>query len=158
MGDDSTFRKCLRGTLRTLPVMIFLTAMAWAAPVITVASPVAGSTTGSPVQVTAKATSSAGVSLMQVYVDGVKKYEVKAASVNTTVSLAAGAHKLTVTATDGTIVKSYVNFTVGSSSTSTTTSTSGIPSNALVTSNVDEKTGWSSCDVCAGPGGAGATV
>src|SRR4051812_46365870 len=123
MGDDSTFRKCLRGTLRTLPVMIFLTAMAWATPVITLASPVDGSTTGSPVQVTASATSSSAITLMQVYVDGVKQYEVKAASVNTALTLGAGAHKLTVIATDGTIVKSYVNFTVGSSSTTSTTST-----------------------------------
>src|SRR3954470_9296382 len=92
---------------------------------------------------------------MQVYVDGVKLYEVKAAQGSTSLSIPAGAHRITVVANDGTVVKAYTNFTVGSG---TSTSSSSVPSTAVTTTNIDEKAGWTSCDVCAGPGGAGSVV
>jgi len=144
--------------LKTLVAMAGLAAAAWAAPVVTIVSPTAGATVGAPVQVAASATSSSGVPLMQVYVDGTKKYEIKAAALSTSLSLAAGAHKLTVVADDGTITKASLTFTVGSASSTSSSPTSGIPSTAVVTGDLDEKTGWASCDVCSGPGGAGATV
>lgn len=140
-----------------LTIMCLAGAAAFAAPAITIASPGAGATVGSPVQVTASATSSSAIRLMQVYVDGAKKYEVKAAQLSTTVSLAGGSHRLTIVAYDAaTTAKSSVSFSV--SSTIATASATDIPSTAVTTADLDELTGWSSCDVCAGPGGAGSTV
>jgi hypothetical protein len=153
-STNSLFPTSKRRSVRSILIlmaMFALAALASATPVITITSPAASATVSSPAQVTASATSSGAVSLMQVYVDGVKKYEVKAAKISTTLSLASGAHRLTVVATDGTSVKSYVNFTVAASS-------SAVPSTAITTNDIDQKTGWGSCDVCAGPGGAGATV
>lgn len=144
--------------LRALITSLCVTgAAAWAAPVITIASPAAGATVGSPVQVTASATSTtSAIKLLQVYVDGSKKYEVKAAQLSTSVSLASGGHKLTIVAYDSaTTAKSSLSFSVGATASSTS---SAIPSTAVTTADIDELTGWSSCDVCAGPGGAGSTV
>lgn len=160
--DRQYFRTARRTGARSLPTRFFqaliaafaLATAAWATPVITITSPAASATTGSPVQVTASGTSTGTVSLMQVYVDGVKKYEVKAATISTSLTLAAGAHKLTVVASDGTTAKASVAFTVGT----TTSTTSSIPLSAVTTADVDEKTGWADCDVCSGPNGAGATV
>ena len=126
--------------------------VASAAPVVTITAPAGGSTTGSPVQVTARATSSRAITLMQVYVDGAKKYEVTGSSVTTNISLTAGSHKLTVQAYDSSGTgRLSVTFTAG------TVSVPAVP--PLKTfSDIDEMTGWSSCDVCAGPGGNGATT
>ena len=132
-------------------------AAAFATPAITITQPAPGATVGSPVQVTASATSAgSAITLLQVYVDGAKKYEVKAAQLSTTVSLASGAHKLTIVAYDAAgSAKASVNFSVGASPSG---SSSPVPDGAITTANIDELAGWNSCDICAGPGGAGSTV
>ena len=129
---------------------LLLGGVASAVPTVTISSPTAGTTIGSPIQVTASASSSLTVTLMQVYVDGAKKYEVKGKSLSTTLSLATGGHKLTVQAYDSSGVgKATLNFNIGTALANPTTTT-------LATfSNVEQMTGWSSCDSCAGPGGAG---
>ena len=129
-----------------------LATAAFAAPVVTITAPASSATVGAPVQITAAATDTSPVTLMQVYVDGVKKYEVKAAAVSTSLSLSGGSHKLTVVAYDSSSnAKATEYFTVSSIA-------SALPSSAVTAANIDEITGWTSCDVCAGAGGAGQTV
>ena len=70
------------------------------------------SATSSSVRISAAATDSKTVSLMQVYVDGVKKYEVKSNALDTTLTLASGKRKVTVQAYDGIYFKSTVYVTV----------------------------------------------
>jgi len=131
-------------------IALLLTSAAFAVPTVSISSPTAGTTIGSPIQVTASASSSRTVTLMQVYVDGSKKYEVKGKSLSTTLSLASGGHKLTVQAFDSSGVgKATLNFTIGTALANPTSAT-------LATwTDIEQITGWSSCDSCAGPGGAG---
>jgi hypothetical protein len=51
---------------------------------------------------------------MQIWIDGVKKYSVAASTINTTLSVAAGAHRFAVLAvnTSGQAVESISNATV----------------------------------------------
>ena len=81
---------------------------------VIITSPVNGSTVSSPVPVKATATSSVAISYMQLYIDGVKKFQVNGSSMNTTAAMAAGAHRVTVQAKDasGTLLKTTVNITV----------------------------------------------
>jgi phosphatidylinositol-3-phosphatase len=81
-------------------------------PSVTICSP--GTTSPTSVRVLAKTTSETPVNLMQVYVDGVKKYEMVATSVDTTMTLATGLRRLTVQArnTSGVWFKSTVYVTV----------------------------------------------
>lgn len=84
-------------------------------PSVTICSPANNSSLGSPVAILAGSTDNAStVWLMQIYVDGTKQYEVGANSVNTSLSMAAGTHRITVQAYDkaGSIFKSTVYATV----------------------------------------------
>src|SRR5579863_1187919 len=79
-----------------------------ASPSVTICTPAANSTVSSPVQITAGTTDTKTVKLMQVYVDGVLKYHVAANSVNTSLAMAAGKHRLTVQAYDGSYFKQTI--------------------------------------------------
>jgi len=133
---------------------IFLLIAPAAAGTVSISSPASNSTTGTSVRVTATATSASSVTLMQIYLDGSKKYEVQAAKLDTTLSVTAGSHRVTVVAKDsaGSTFQSAVNFTASTSSTSTTGSTS---TTAKTFYDIDHMTGWESCDSCAGWGGDG---
>ncbi len=133
---------------------------------INVTSPAQGSTVGSPVPVSASASMSGTVTTMQVYVDGNLLYQGNGSTVNTSLSnVGGGSHQLVVQswnsygqyAKSGTISFNVGSTTSTSSGTSTSSSTS-IPSYANVYSNIDQMSGWSSCDSCAGAGGSGPTV
>ena len=68
---------------------------------VTICQPGAGATVSSPVQVVAAATDSTSVQYMQVYVDGVKKYQQNGtAQISTSIAMAQGSHTLTVQAKD----------------------------------------------------------
>jgi phospholipase C len=84
-------------------------------PSVTICSPTNGSTVTSPVMVDAGSTDSKTVSYMQIYLDGTKVYQVSGGSLHTSLTIAAGTHRLTVQAKDsaGQIFKSTVNITVG---------------------------------------------
>jgi hypothetical protein len=69
---------------------------------VTVCSPAAGATTGSPVHVTAAAKSAAPITAMRIYVDNVSKYLVNASTIDTSLSIASGTHSLVVQAWDST--------------------------------------------------------
>jgi hypothetical protein len=81
---------------------------------VNICTPTNGASVSSPVHVTAKATSSAGVSLMQIYVDGIKAYQASGSSVDTNVTMSAGTRRLTVQARDnaGTTFKKTIFMTV----------------------------------------------
>jgi hypothetical protein len=69
---------------------------------VTVTSPVNGSVANSPLHVVASASpnSSAPVTAMQIYVDGVLKYQVNATHIDTYLTVAYGAHQISVKAWD----------------------------------------------------------
>lgn len=81
-------------------------------PSVTICTPSTGQTVSSPVHIVALTTDSKTVTLMQIYVDGVKKYEVSASSLDTSLAMASGTHRLAVQAFDGTIFKQVIYITV----------------------------------------------
>ena len=82
---------------------------------IHICSPTNGSTVSSPVKISATAKpGSSAIKVMQVYVDGVKKYEKTSTNtISTSLSISAGAHRVTVQAQDSAgFFRSTVNITV----------------------------------------------
>ena len=127
-------------------VAVVLSSAALAVPTVTIKAPTTGASVSTSVQVAASATSSQKITLTQVYVDGVKKYEVSGATVSTSLSLTSGSHKLTV--------QSYDASGTGKTSVSFTAATTSTPPLATYT-DIDQMTNWASCDKCAGAGGNG---
>jgi hypothetical protein len=128
---------------------------------VTVSSPAAGSTAGSPVHFIASTTSANPITAMRIYVDNISVYLVSASSLNTSVTMSAGTHSVVVQAWDstGAVFKAPLSLTVsGSSPTPTPTPAPGFPappSTAVIKNNIDQMTGWDSCTVCAGANAAG---
>src|SRR3954453_6263459 len=89
-----------------------------ASPSVTICSPASGATVASPVRVVAGTTDSHPVTLLQIYVDGAKAYQVAESSLDTSLSLNSGSHRLTVQAKDstGAVFKSTIFITVSSGS------------------------------------------
>ncbi|MCI0349769.1 MAG: choice-of-anchor D domain-containing protein [Acidobacteriales bacterium] len=67
---------------------------------VTICSPANGATVASPVRIVAGTTSSRLVNLIQIYVDGVKVYQVKAKTLDTQVPMAIGTRRVAVQAKD----------------------------------------------------------
>lgn len=133
-------------------------AVAAQAESVTISRPGAGTTVSSPVRVTASAQGNTAVWLMQVYVDGSKVYEVKAASLDKSLAMASGTRRITVVARDkDSTFKSTVSVNVSGSTTTSTSPSTGSTSET-VHSDVEERTGWQHCDACSGPGGEGDTI
>src|SRR3954467_6718046 len=84
-------------------------------PSVTICQPANGAIVPSPVHIVAGSHSSSPVTVMQIYVDGVKKYEIRAASIDTSLSMTNGAHRLSVQGVNAAnqIFKATVNITVG---------------------------------------------
>ncbi|HEV7553155.1 MAG TPA: hypothetical protein VGP65_15815 [Candidatus Angelobacter sp.] len=128
---------------------------------VTVSSPAAGSTSGSPVHFAASATSTHPVTAMRIYVDNVSVFLNSASSLNTSVAMSAGTHSVVVQAWDstGAVFKTPLSVIVGSGTPAPTpTPTGGLPAppaGAVVKANIDQMTGWESCTVCAGANAAG---
>jgi len=91
---------------------------------------------------------------MMIYVDNNPAYTVYSSSLNTNVAMGTGSHSVVVQAwdTSGAVLKA-APITVKVSG-----SGGGIPSNATTFWNVNQMTGWSSCDTCAGKNGDGPTA
>lgn len=123
---------------------------------VSVSSPAAGSTAGSPVHFVASATSANPVTAMRIYVDNISVYLVSASKLDTLVTMSTGGHSVVVQAWDstGAVFKAPFSLTVsGSSPTPTPTPAPGLPappSTAVIKANIDQMTGWASCTVCAG--------
>ena len=94
--------------------IIPLCALSTVNPSATVCSPAGGSTVTSPVKIVAGTTDSIPVKLLQIYVDGAKKYEAALAAAYVTLSLPAGSHRITAQAIDTSnrIFKKSVTVTV----------------------------------------------
>lgn len=120
---------------------------------VTISSPVAGATVGSPVRVVAAASSSRAITHMKVYLDYKAVYAVDAAKIDTSVAMSLGSHLLVVQAWDsgGTVMKQSITIKVGS-----TTSTTTAPKKIFY--DIEQMSGWKSCDVCAGINAAGPTA
>jgi phospholipase C len=83
-------------------------------PSVTICSPLNGATVASPVHVEAQSNCQCTVRVMQVYVDGSKKFESPGPSLTADVAMTAGSHRLTVQAvtSTNTTFKSTLNVTV----------------------------------------------
>ncbi len=138
----------MRAVLRVVCAIIALACASLAS--VTVSSPTAGSSVSSSVHVVATSSSAHVVTAMAVYFDSVLKYKVGAANVDTYISTSVGSHYVVIQSWDSTgyVQKQALTIQV-------TSSGSPVPSNATYYSNIDQMTGWSSCDACAGQGGAG---
>jgi archaellum component FlaF (FlaF/FlaG flagellin family) len=66
----------------------------------------------SPVHVTATATDSQTVKYIEIWVDGVKKYIVPGKTLDTSLTMTSGKHRLTVQANDGVSFKTTIYITV----------------------------------------------
>ena len=133
---------------------------------VTVSSPAAGSTSGSPVHFVASATSASPITAMRIYVDNISVYLVSAGSLDTSVTMSAGTHNVVVQAWDstGAVFKTPLNLTVGGSvptptptpvPTPTPTGFPAPPAGAVVKGSIDQMAGWESCTVCAGANASG---
>lgn len=127
---------------------------------ITISSPSDGATVSSPVQVTATASASSGISRTYIYVDYNVAYKTSGGKVSTSLSLSSGWHKLVVQSWDnnGNVHKNGIKVNVSGSSTSSSSSSTSISSTAKNYYNIDQMSGWQSCDSCSGAGGAGASI
>lgn len=122
-----------------------------------VSSPAPSSTVSSPVHFKASASGTARISAIFVYVDGNTDYESYSNTLDGYVKLGSGWHNAVVKAWDdqGNVYKSSFGFTVSGSSSSTGTSTTSTSSSGTTIYDLQAKSGWHSCTVCAGAGGNG---
>lgn len=116
---------------------------------VAVSSPANGATTGTSVNVVATAMMANPVRAMKIYVDGVSKYQVAAASLNTTLTVAAGTRRITVKAWDGSGSVASQQITVNAVASSAVVD---VPETAAAFYNIDELDGWGHCTLCAGGG------
>ncbi len=152
----------MKNAFRLLITTTILASAAFAG--VTVTSPTAGSTSGSPVHFVASASSTHPITAMRIYVDNISVYLVSASSLNTSVTMSAGNHNVVVQAWDstGAVFKTPLALTVGGSApapTPTPTPTApGLPApptNAVTKSSIQQMPSWESCTVCAGAGANG---
>jgi len=130
---------------------------------VTVSSPAAGSTSGSPVHFVASATSANPITAMRIYVDNISVYLISASKLDTSVTMSAGTHSVVVQAWDstGAVFKAPLSLSVSGTAptpTPTPTPTGGLPTppaGAVVKGNIDQMPSWDSCTVCAGANAAG---
>lgn len=107
-------------------------------PTVTISSPAAGATVTSPVKIVAQSSDpEATVTKMFIWVDGVKKWTGSGASLNTSLAMAAGAHRITVQAKDSLakVFQSTLNVTVAATLANPSVTISS-PAGATVTSPV----------------------
>ncbi|ABF39972.1 hypothetical protein Acid345_0969 [Candidatus Koribacter versatilis Ellin345] len=139
--------------MRSLIVGLFVFALTGlASATVSVFSPTNGSTVSTSVHVTSTSSSSHAITKTIVYIDNNQAYTNSSSTVSTYVTVAAGAHTMVVQSWDsvGTVLKS--------SAIAFTANASVVPANAAKYLNIDQMSGWESCDKCAGAGGNGPTA
>lgn len=148
-------RKFLKSAVWLLVTGCLLSAAALA-QTVTIQSPINNGTSTSPVKVTATVQDSNPVSYTQIYVDGIKAFEVSGGGVNTGLAMSSGTHRVTVQAIDSKsyVFKSTVYTTVSGSSSGSTSTVTG----TTTWSRIEEMTGWQTCGSCGNTGGTGATA
>jgi acid phosphatase len=77
---------------------------------VTISAPIAGAATGSPATISSAAHCSNPVQYMKVWVDGVARFTIHAASFSTALSVTPGTHSLTVQAYDGALHSASESF------------------------------------------------
>jgi hypothetical protein len=146
----------VKNAIRLIIATLTLATAAFAG--VTVGSPAAGSTSGSPVHFVASATSANPITAMRIYVDNISVYLISASKLDTSVTMSAGTHSVVVQAWDstGAVFKAPLSLTVsGSTPPPPTGGLPAPPAGAVVKGNIDQMTGWDSCTVCAGANAAG---
>jgi hypothetical protein len=145
----------VKNTIRLLFATLTLATASFAG--VTVSSPAAGSTSGSPVHFVASATSANPITAMRIYVDNISVYLISASKLDTYVAVASGTHSVVVQAWDstGAVFKAPLTLTVSGSTTPPPSGLPAPPSTAVVKANIDQLTGWESCTVCAGINASG---
>lgn len=124
---------------------------------VTISSPAAGSTVGSPFHVGATARSAHPITAMRIYLDNNSVYYVRASQISTSVSAAKGTHNIVVQAWDssGAVLKTPITITVGSSTTPPSPTPSPTPTATHVINEIQQATGWRTCGACGNTGGTG---
>jgi hypothetical protein len=127
---------------------------------VTVTSPANGSTVGSPAHFVANASSSRPITFMRIYVDGKSVFGAATSKIDSTIGVAAGKHSVNVQAWDsaGAVLTKALSITVNGGSTPATNTGSTAPAGTAGAFNVDQMSGWGSCDKCAGIGANGPTA
>jgi PKD repeat protein len=116
--------------------------------IVTVTSPTAGSTTGSPVRFVASATANTGnrITAMRVYVDGSSAYSVAANTLDTSLNIGGGTHSIVVQAWDNTGIVYKTPFSINvvvnkapvvALSVNPTVTTTGTPVNVSMAGTTD---------------------
>jgi Bacterial Ig domain len=155
---ERVFLLTLNNAIRSLFAFVALTVSAFAA--VTVTSPANNSTVSSPAHFVASATSSKQITGMRIYIDGVDSYHVSSSSLNTNLTMSTGKHNVVVKAWDksGAATSTALALTVGTTTAPPPPAPTPTPTGSVVTSNIDERTVWGHCDVCAGMNAAGPTA
>ena len=138
---------------------------------VTVSSPSAGATSGSPVHFVASASSTHPITGIRIYVDNVSVFLTSASKLDTSVAMAAGKHNVVVQAWDstGAFFKTPMTLTVNGTAPKPTPTPTPVatptptpvpslptpPANAVTKSDIDQMPGWESCTTCAGAKGNG---
>ena len=147
----------MKNAIRLVIMTLTLGAASFAG--VTVSSPAAGSTPGSPVHFVASATSTHPITAMRIYVDNVSVYLVSASKLDTSVAVASGTHSVVVQAWDstGAFFKTPLTLTVTNAPPPPPPPTTlpAPPAGAVTKSNIEQMPGWDSCTVCAGAGANG---
>lgn len=134
-------------------VCVLMSSAAALAGTVTISTPGDGTTVSSPFRVTATATSSSTVRLMQIYVDGVKKAETAGSKIDKSIYASTGTRRVVVQGYDaGGTFKRAIYVKVGSTTSSSGGSTT---SDSKTFYDIDHMSGWESCSACAGAGGDG---
>jgi hypothetical protein len=118
------------------------------AQTVTISQPANNSAVSTTARVVAKASDSNGIRYTQIYVDGAAAYTVHSSSVDTTLNLTAGTHRIAVQATDtlGNHGKAVIYVTASS--------TTGL----TVLSRIEEQSEWQTCGNCGNTGATGETA
>lgn len=116
-----------------------------ATPVVSTPKP--GSTNEAPVRVVGSLT---GASAMAVYVDHTLAFKKDGDYLDQQIPMAAGTRYV--------VVQAWVNGSAQKTAQTVTVSGGDVPSTARVYGNIDQMTGWESCDKCSGPLGDGYTT
>ncbi len=138
----------MKNAIRLLITTLTLATASFAG--VTVSSPAAGSTSGSPVHFVASATSTHPITAMRIYVDNVSVYLVSASKLDTSLAMASGKHSVVVQAWDstGAVFKTPLTLTVSGTApkptptpTPTPTPVPGLPAppaSAVTKSNIEQ--------------------
>ncbi|HWY69342.1 MAG TPA: Ig-like domain-containing protein [Terriglobales bacterium] len=129
-------------------------------PGVTVTSPSNGGSSGSSIHVVASAQASGGIAAMQIYLDDNLVFRTNAGSLDSNVNAGTGSHNLVVQAWDnsGAVYKQPVSVSVTGNSAPSPTPTPAPTPTGSGYYDIDQLSGWDSCNSCAGPGGVGPQV